>query len=38
MTDYFDTAYYAHINVGKWDKPFVVTAWQTPHGVLPCIS
>ena len=26
MTDYFDTAYYAHINVGKWDKPFVVTA------------
>jgi len=26
MTDYFDTAYYAHINVGKWNKPFVVTA------------
>ena len=26
QTDYFDTAYYAHINVGKWDKPFVVTA------------
>ena len=26
MSDYFDTAYYAHINVGKWDKPFVVTA------------
>ena len=26
QTDYFDTAYYAHINVGKWNKPFVVTA------------
>ena len=26
QTDYFDTAYYAHINIGKWDKPFVVTA------------
>jgi hypothetical protein len=25
-TDYFDTAYYAYINIGKWDKPFVVTA------------
>ena len=24
QTDYFDTAYYAHINIGKWDKPFVV--------------
>ena len=22
MTDYFDTAYYTHINVGKWDKPY----------------
>ena len=26
MTDYFDTAYYVHLNIGKWDKPFVVTA------------
>lgn len=23
MTDYFDTAYYFHINVGKWNKPYV---------------
>jgi hypothetical protein len=23
MTDYFDTAYYIDINVGKWDKPYV---------------
>ena len=22
MTDYFDTAYYYGINVGKWDKPY----------------
>lgn len=23
QTDYFDTAYYVHINLGRWDKPFV---------------
>ena len=22
MTDYFHTAYYMHINVGAWDKPY----------------
>lgn len=22
MTDYFDTAYYFHINIGKWDNPY----------------
>ena len=22
MTDYFDTAYYVNINIGKWDKPY----------------
>ena len=22
MIDYFDTAYYYHINVGQWDKPY----------------
>jgi hypothetical protein len=26
MTDYFDTAYYYDLNVGTWDKPYVVTA------------
>ena len=26
MTDYFDTAYYYHINVGKWNKPYVLEA------------
>ena len=25
MTDYFNTAYYVDINVGKWNKPYVVT-------------
>ena len=25
MTDYFDTAYYIDINVGKWDKPYDLT-------------
>lgn len=24
--DYFDTAYYCDINIGKWNKPYVVTA------------
>ncbi len=22
MTDYFDTAYYMHLNIGQYDKPF----------------
>ena len=26
MTDYFNTAYYVDLNVGKWNKPYVVTA------------
>jgi hypothetical protein len=26
MTDYFDTAYYVNIDIGCWNKPFVVTA------------
>jgi len=25
MIDYFDTAYYLDINVGKWDKPYEFT-------------
>lgn len=24
MTDYFDTAYYIHLNIGSWDKPYEV--------------
>ena len=23
QVDYFDTAYYYHINVGKWNKPYI---------------
>jgi hypothetical protein len=26
MTDYFDTAYYTHLNIGAWDKPYKITA------------
>ena len=22
MTDYFNTAFYFHLNIGKWDKPY----------------
>lgn len=25
MTDYFDTAYYIDVNVGRWDKPYALT-------------
>ena len=25
MTDYFDVGHYVHINVGRWNKPFIVT-------------
>lgn len=24
QTDYFNTAYYIDINIGKWDKPYIV--------------
>jgi hypothetical protein len=24
MTDYFDVAYYVDVNVGKWNKPYVL--------------
>jgi len=26
MIDYFDTAFYVDINIGKWDRPYAVTA------------
>ena len=26
QVDYFNTAYYVDLNVGKWNKPYVVTA------------
>lgn len=26
MIDYFDTAYYYNVNVGRWNKPYTVTA------------
>lgn len=24
MTDYFDTAFYTHLSVGQWDKPYAL--------------
>ena len=24
QTDYFDTAYYVDVNIGKWNKPYIV--------------
>ena len=30
MTDYFNTAYYVDVNIGKWDKPYEVEgSWNT---------
>lgn len=26
MTDYFDTAYYVDVNIGKWNKPYQTVA------------
>lgn len=26
MTDYFNTAYYVDVNIGKWDKPYELVA------------
>lgn len=26
QTDYFDTAYYVDMNIGKWNKPYALTA------------
>ena len=26
MTDYFDVSWYTDINIGKWDKPYALTA------------
>lgn len=26
MVDYFNTAYYVSVNIGKWNKPYVLTA------------
>jgi len=26
MTDYFDVGWYININIGKWDKPYILTA------------
>ena len=33
MTDYFDTAYYLDINVGRWDRPYVYTG-RTADGLV----
>ena len=29
MVDYFDTAYYVDINIGKWNKPYVHSKTNT---------
>ena len=36
MTDYFDTAYYMHIGVGKWDKPYEIVDHQLDSLVDAC--
>jgi hypothetical protein len=35
QTDYFDTAYYVSMNIGKWNKPFVYNA---PAAELPVVA
>jgi len=43
MTDYFDTAYYLHINVGRWNRPYVFTGQHkleipVDRAVNPCYN
>ena len=33
MSDYFHTAYYIDINIGKWNKPYVQTAFPKTKAV-----
>ena len=33
MTDYFDTAYYLHINIGRWNKPYEFTGATVEEAV-----
>ena len=35
MTDYFHTAYYININVGKWNKPYVLDIENMGSSLLP---
>ena len=35
MTDYFHTAYYININVGKWNKPYVLDIENLGSSMLP---
>ena len=35
MTDYFHTAYYININVGKWNKPYVLDVENLGSSMLP---
>ena len=35
MTDYFHTAYYIDINVGKWNKPYVLDIENLGSSLLP---
>ena len=40
MTDYFDTNFYVHINIGRWDRPYVVVEGKRsqPMPELPILS
>lgn len=33
MTDYFDTAYYIHLNVGSWNKPYEMKLPRNSRGI-----
>ena len=35
MTDYFHTAYYCEINIGKWNKPYVLNIENSGSSLLP---
>jgi hypothetical protein len=38
MTDYFHTAYYCNINVGRWNKPYELDVENMGSSLLPAVA
>jgi hypothetical protein len=38
MTDYFHTAYYCNVNVGRWNKPYLLDVENMGSSLLPAVA
>jgi hypothetical protein len=38
MTDYFHTAYYCNVNVGRWNKPYLLDVENSGSSLLPAVA